>query len=298
MSLSAELFRVAPGERVNLSQRQTRIEPPYGSKRDYHRMLGEHVAKLGELQQAHYAAERAALLVVIQAMDAGGKDGVIRHVLSGVNPQGCRVTSFKRPSEAESRHDFLWRTTLSLPERGQIGVFNRSYYEEVLVVRVHPALLRAQGVHAPDEDALWTQRFGSINDMEAHLGRNGTRIVKVFLHLSKAEQRLRFLRRIKRAQKRWKLEPADMAERAHWDDYVRAYEACLSATSTDTAPWLIVPADDKRTARLIVAQAVLEALQALHPAFPEADAGQRRALKHIREQLEAEAPDPAAHEPR
>ena len=288
MKLDTRPFGVAPGERVDLARRPTRIEPPYDSKRRYRRFLRDHVAALGELQQAHYAAERSALLVVVQAMDAGGKDGVIRHVMSGVNPQGCRVTSFKTPSEAERRHDFLWRSTVSLPERGQIGVFNRSYYEDVLVVRVHPEMLEAQRLGMSDETAFWQGRFDSINQMEAHLGRNGTRIVKVFLHLSKAEQRRRFLSRIDHAQKAWKLDPADMSERARWRDYMRAYEACLSATSTEASPWLIVPADDKKTARLIVSQVVLDALRALHPRFPEPDVEQRDSLARVRDQLLAE----------
>ncbi len=192
MSLSIKPFRVTPGERVDLADRPTRIAPPYSCKRDYGRILDEHIAGIAKLQRAHSAAQRAALLIVIQAMDAGGKDGVIRHVLSGVDPQGCRVTSFKPPSEVERRHDFLWRSTVELPERGQIGVFNRSYYEEVLVVRVHPEMLEAEGIDVQDPDKLWKRRFASINHMEAHLVRNRTSIVKVFLHLSKAEQRRRF----------------------------------------------------------------------------------------------------------
>ena len=289
MTIKTKPFRVEEGERVDLTDRPTRIDPLYASKADYRDRLKAHVKALSKLQRAHYASGHAALLIIIQAMDAGGKDGVIRHVLSGINPQGCQVTSFKPPSEAELRHDFLWRSTVRLPERGQIGIFNRSYYEEVLVVRVHPEQLRAEGVvRHGDGDKIWKGRFQSINDLEAHLVRNETRIVKVFLHLSKDEQRRRFLSRLDDPDKTWKFDPADMVERTRWDDYRRAYEACLSATSTEHAPWLVVPADDKKTARLIVSQAVLDQLQALHPTFPEPSAERREALAGVREQLEAE----------
>ena len=288
MRVETKPFLVDGGDRVDLAARPTRIDPVYTSKADYRDRLAAHVKALSKLQQAHYAAGHAALLVIIQAMDAGGKDGVVRHVLSGINPQGCQVTSFKPPSELERRHDFLWRSTRALPQRGQIGVFNRSYYEEVLVVRVHPEMLEAEGVHTGPRQDVWEQRFASINAYESHLVQNATKIVKVFLHLSKAEQRRRFLNRLDHPNKMWKLDPADMAERAHWEDYAAAYEACLNATSTAQAPWLIVPADDKKTARLIVSQAVLDALRSLHPTFPEPDAAHVQALARVRAQLEAE----------
>ena len=286
MRIKTDPFHVAPGERVDLARRPTRVDPVYETKSDYRKILKHHVKALSRLQQAHYAAGRAALLVIVQALDAGGKDGVIRHVMSGVNPQGCQVTSFKPPSEDELRHDFLWRSTVQLPKRGQIGIFNRSYYEEVLVVRVHPQMREAEGAANTDGGKFWAHRFESINALETHLVRNDTRIVKVFLHLSKDEQRRRFLKRIDRPEKTWKLDPADITERRHWDEYRDAYEACLSATSSDHAPWLVVPADDKKTARLIVSQAVLDALEALHPSFPEPTQDRRRALADIRSDLE------------
>jgi PPK2 family polyphosphate:nucleotide phosphotransferase len=220
-------------------------------------------------------------------MDAAGKDGAIRHVMSGVNPQGCEVFSFKQPSTEELEHDFLWRTTRRLPERGRIGIFNRSYYEEVLVVRVHPKLLRSQGLSDEllDEKTIWRERYRSIVDLEEHLHRNGTRIIKFFLHLSKAEQRKRFLKRIDEPDKNWKFSLSDTHERKYWKHYLKAYEACLSATSTHHAPWHVVPADDKENARLIVSQIVLDALKALKMTYPKTTAKRRRELKSIRKRL-------------
>jgi PPK2 family polyphosphate:nucleotide phosphotransferase len=225
------------------------------------------------------------LLVVLQGMDAGGKDGVIRHVMSGVNPQGCQVHSFKTPSATELEHDFLWRSTCVLPERGHIGIFNRSYYEEVIIVRVHPNLLRAEGIACPSSK-IWEERYRSIVDFEKHLHRNGTRTIKFFLHLSKEEQRRRFLARIDEPQKNWKFTADDVRERGYWDDYMRAYEECLSATSTEIAPWFIVPADDKVNARLIVSQAILDALRALALTYPALDAPRRRELRAARQKLQ------------
>jgi PPK2 family polyphosphate:nucleotide phosphotransferase len=220
-------------------------------------------------------------------MDAAGKDGAIRHVLSGVNPQGCEVFSFKQPSTEELKHDFLWRTTCRLPERGRIGIFNRSYYEEVLIVRVHPKMLRDQGLPAEllDEKTIWNERFRSIVDMEEHLYRNGTRIVKIFLHLSKGEQRNRFLERIDDPDKNWKFSLSDTHERKFWDDYMKAYEACLAATNTAHAPWYVVPADDKENARVIVSQIILDALSDLRMGYPKATANQLRELKAVRRDL-------------
>jgi len=220
-------------------------------------------------------------------MDAAGKDGAIRHVMSGVNPEGCQVSSFKQPSAEELGHDFLWRTTLRLPERGRIGIFNRSYYEEVLVVRVHPEILRSQGLSEElrDEKTIWEERFRSIADLEEHLHRNGTRIVKVFLHLSKDEQRKRFLDRIDEPEKNWKISLEDIHERKHWKRYMEAYEACLTATGTHRAPWYVVPADDKENARLIVSQIVLDALKELKMAYPKTTAKRRRELQSIRKLL-------------
>ena len=287
MNIHSKDFRVGPEEKVALGKWPTRIKPVYTSKEEYHKLLGEHVDTLSRLQRLHYASGRYALLLIVQGMDAAGKDGAIRHVMSGVNPQGCEVFSFKQPSAEELKHDFLWRTTRCLPERGRIGIFNRSYYAEVLIVRVHPTILRGQGL--PDEclheKHLWRERFRSIVDLEAHLHRNGTRIVKVFLHLSKDEQRKRFLERLDEPDKNWKFSRSDMHERRYWTQYMKAYEACLSATSTHHAPWYVVPADDKKNARLIVSQIMLDAFDALHMAYPKTDAARRRELRAIRKQL-------------
>jgi PPK2 family polyphosphate:nucleotide phosphotransferase len=239
------------------------------------------------LQHLHYASHRYALLLIFQGMDAGGKDGAIRHVMSGVNPQGCEVFSFKQPSAEELEHDFLWRTTRHLPERGRIGIFNRSYYEEVLVVRVHPEILHSQGLPEEllDEKTVWKERYRSIVDLETHLHRNGTRIIKFFLHLSKSEQRKRFLARIDEPNKNWKFSLADIHERKYWKHYMKAYEDCLNETSTHEAPWFVVPADDKDNARLIVSRIVLDALHGLKMAYPKTTAKRRRELKSIRKRL-------------
>ena len=263
----------------------------YKSKKQYSKFLQRQVEELSGLQRLHYASNRYALLLIFQAMDAAGKDGAIRHVMSGVNPQGCQVFSFKHPSATELEHDFLWRTTRDLPERGRIGIFNRSYYEEVLIVRVHPEILRTQGL--PDalhnENATWRDRYRSIVDLEDHLYRSGTRIVKFFLHLSKEEQRKRFLARIDEPDKNWKFSLSDIHERKYWEQYMTAYEDCLSATSTDHAPWYVVPADDKENARLIVSQAILDTFNDLKMAYPKTSAKRGRELKSIRKLLKAGA---------
>lgn len=250
-------------------------------------MLAKRVDELSDLQRLHYASNQHSLLLIFQAMDAAGKDGAIRHVMSGVNPQGCQVFSFQQPSAEEREHDFLWRTNKRLPERGRIGIFNRSYYEEVLVVRVHPELLRAQGLTAEGiaGRSIWEDRFQSITEMEAHLHRSGTRVLKFFLHLSKAEQRERFLARIDEPDKNWKFSLADVAERQRWDDYQRAYEACLSATSTEDSPWYVIPADDKKNARLLISQVIVDSLQALKLRYPKVSVARRRELRELREQL-------------
>lgn len=272
--LRIERFRVRPGTKVNLARWATRVPDYYRDEADAERQLRQQVARTSELQDRFYANDRHALLLVFQAMDAAGKDGAIKHVLSGVNPQGCQVWSFKQPSAEELDHDFLWRTTLRLPERGRIGVFNRSYYEEVLVVRVHPEFLVAQRL--PEEAGagskqFWQQRLRSIRDHEAHLHRNGTVVVKFFLHVSRQEQRKRFLERISEPEKNWKFNAGDVAERQHWDAYMRAYEQALSATSTRDSPWYIIPADDKKNARLIMSCVINEVLQGLDPQYPKAD---------------------------
>ena len=242
---------------------------------------------MSSLQQLHYASNRYALLLIFQGMDAAGKDGAIRHVMSGVNPAGCEVFSFKQPSAEELEHDFLWRTTCRLPERGRIGIFNRSYYEEVLVVRVHPEILRNQGLpeELRDEKTIWEERYRSIVDLERHLYRNGTRTIKIFLHLSQEEQRKRFLERLDEPDKNWKFSLADIHERKYWKHYMKAYEACLSATSTHHAPWYVVPADDKENARLIVSRIVLDALKELKMAYPKTTEKRRPELQSIRKQL-------------
>jgi PPK2 family polyphosphate:nucleotide phosphotransferase len=281
-------FLVRPGEKVKLYNRPTMVKPCFDSKKQYRKLLEEHVAQLSSLQSLLYASNRYALLLTFQGMDAAGKDGAIRHVMSGVNPQGCQVSSFKQPSAAELEHDFLWRTTRRLPERGQIGIFNRSYYEEVLVVRVHPEILRSQGLSAElrDEKAIWPERYRSIVDLERHLYHNGTRTVKIFLHLSKEEQRKRFLARIDERDHNWKFSRADIHERKYWKQYQEAYEACLEATSTHHAPWYAVPADDKENARLIISQIVVDALSALKMEYPKTTEKRRQELKSIRKKLE------------
>ena len=287
MKINSKDFRARPGTKVKLKEWPTRVKPFCKSKKRYQKLLEEHVEELSSLQRLHYASNRYALLLIFQGMDGAGKDGAIRHVMSGVNPQGCEVFSFKQPSAEELEHDFLWRTTRHLPERGRIGIFNRSYYEEVLVVRVHPEILRAQGL--PDEliaaQAIWQERYRSIVDLEEHLHRNGTRIVKLFLHLSKDEQRKRFLERIDEPEKNWKFSLADVQERKYWKHYMKAYEECLNATSTNHAPWHVVPADGKENARLVVSQIVLDALRELKMTYPKTTAKRRRELKSIRKRL-------------
>ena len=287
MRINSKDFRVRPGEKVKLKEWPTIVKPFYKSKKRYQKLLEEHVEELSSLQRLLYASNRYALLLIFQAMDAAGKDGAIQHVMSGVNPQGCQVFSFKQPSADELEHDFLWRTTRRLPERGQIGIFNRSYYEEVLIVRVHPEILRSQGLSEElrDEKTLWEGRYRSIVDLESHLYRNGTRTIKIFLHLSQEEQRKRFLERIDERDKNWKFTLADIHERKYWKHYMKAYEACLSATSTHHAPWYVVPADDKENARLIVSQIVLDALDELKTPYPKTTAKRRRELKSIRKLL-------------
>lgn len=290
MKIRLKDYRIAPGEEVDLKKRKTLVKAVYSSKDDYRDILANHVERLSDLQQRHYAANSYGALVIFQAMDAAGKDGAIRHVMSGVNPQGCKVSSFKHPSAIEVQHDFLWRAARELPERGQIGIFNRSYYEDVLVVRVHPEILEGQGVpeHRFRNDALWEERYRSIRDFEKHLHANGTRIVKIFLHLSKEEQRKRFLARIDEADKNWKLSPSDVVERKFWKDYRKAYESAISATSSADAPWYVVPADDKENARLIVSQIVLDLLEGLKPAFPTVTDDREKQLQAIRADLVAE----------
>ena len=280
-------FRVTPGSQVNLDKYPTRIEPFYESKDDYRDVLQSHTEQLSKEQEKLYADNSYSVLIVLQAMDAAGKDSAIKHVMSGVNPQGCQVYSFKHPSATELDHDFLWRTSHSLPERGQIGIYNRSYYEEVLIVRVHREILDAQNLPPAvlKQSDFWERRYRSINGFEQHLSDNGTIVLKFFLHLSKDEQKERFLARIDDPEKNWKITGADIIERKYWDDYMKAYEKCLSATSTEHAPWHVVPADDKQNARLIISATILDAIKKLDIDYPTTTAERQAELQQYREQL-------------
>ena len=286
MKIHPDDFRA--GKKVHLGKTPTRIKPLYKSREDYQATLAAQVSRLDELQQLLYASNQYALLVIFQAMDAAGKDGVIRHVMSGINPQGCQVFSFKHPSAGELAHDYLWRTTRDLPERGRIGIFNRSYYEEVLIARVHPKILKAENLPDTGKD-VWEERFRSINGLERHLHANGTRVIKFFLHMSKEEQRQRFLARIDAPEKNWKFNESDVEERKFWKDYMHAYEQALSATSNKHCPWYVVPADDKENARLIVSQLIVKALEGLKMSYPPTSTARRRELKAFRARLAQQA---------
>ena len=290
MRIDSKDFRVRAGEEVKLREWPTIVKPFCKSKEQYQELLEENVEELSSLQNLHYASNRYALLLIFQGMDSAGKDGAIRHVMSGINPQGCEVFSFKQPSAEELEHDFLWRTTCRLPERGRIGIFNRSYYEEVLVVRVHPAILRDQRLpeELRDEKTIWKERYRSIVDLERHLYHNGTRIIKIFLNLSYKEQRKRFLERIDQPDKNWKFSLSDIHERKYWKHYMEAYEDCLNATSNHHAPWYVVPADDKENARLIVSRIVLDVLKDLKMAYPKTTEKRRLELQAIGKQLTKE----------
>lgn len=288
MKINPKDFRVTGDGKVRLKKWPTKIKPFYKSGKENTELLAGDVEELSTLQRLLYASNNYSVLLIFQAMDAAGKDGAISHVLTGVNPQGCEVHSFKHPSAEELEHDFLWRTTCRLPARGRIGVFNRSYYEEVLIARVHPEILRSEKI--PEEQtgkkSVWDRRYQSIVDLEKHLHRNGTVILKFFLHLSKEEQRKRFLERIDEPDKNWKFSEADITERNFWDQYMEAYEDCLSATSTNYAPWHVVPADDKHNARLIISRIVVDALKGLKMSYPKLTSAQHRVLQDIRAQLE------------
>jgi PPK2 family polyphosphate:nucleotide phosphotransferase len=287
MKIKFKDYRVREGDKVKLKEWPTTVKPVYKSKEQYQEILEEHVGQLSARQRLLYASNRYALLLIFQAMDAAGKDGAIRHVMSGVNPQGCQVFSFKHPSAVELQHDFLWRAAESLPERGRIGIFNRSYYEDVLIVRVHPDILHSQNIPLEllDEETIWEERFRSIVNLENHLYHNGTRIIKFFLHLSKEEQRKRFLQRIDEPEKNWKFSMADIEERKFWKQYMEAYEKCLSATSTGNAPWYVIPADDKLNARLIISSIILETLKKLKMSYPAMDEARLQELLAIRKSL-------------
>jgi PPK2 family polyphosphate:nucleotide phosphotransferase len=292
-----KLFQVAPGEKVRLKQRDTgwaQTEELKELGKDVVRgrteeILAQNTAELAAAQELLYANDVYSVLIILQAMDAAGKDGTIKHVMSGVNPQGCQVFSFKQPSKEELDHNFLWRYMKALPERGRIGIFNRSYYEEVLVVKVHPALLEQQKLLPGKRGkTFWRERYEDINAFERHLTRNGTIILKFFLHLSKAEQKKRFLERLDDSDKHWKFSPSDLAERGYWKEYQQAFEDALSATSTEWAPWYIVPADHKWVTRAVVADVVTSAISGLHLSFPTVPAEKQKALAEARVQLEKE----------
>lgn len=282
-------FSVKPAHKIKLEEWPTNVEPYYKSKKQYQKRLQEHIEELSSLQYLQYASSKYALLIIFQGMDGSGKDGVIRHVMSGINPQGCEAYSFKQPSAEELKHDFLWRTNCRLPERGRIGIFNRSYYEEVIVVRVHSeSLLINEGLSEQlhHKKALWEERYRSIVDMEEHLYRNNTRIIKIFLHLSRDEQRKRLLERIDDPDKNWKFSLSDIQERKYWKQYTKAYEDCLKETSTHHAPWYVVPADDKENARLIVSQIILDGFKGLKMAIPKITESHRKELVAIRKELQ------------
>jgi PPK2 family polyphosphate:nucleotide phosphotransferase len=285
---------VKPGSAAKLNKRETgwaytdelREQDKAEMRERAKSILEDNRAELATAQDIFYASRKYAMLLVLQGMDAGGKDGTIKHVMSGVNPQGCQVNSFKVPSAEERAHDFLWRYEIRLPERGMIGIFNRSYYEDVLVVRVHPELLGEQRPDSAKElTKFWRKRFESINALEHHLHRNGTRIIKCYLHISKDEQRNRLLERVKDPNKNWKFSAADLAERQYWSDYMEAFEDALTATSTDNAPWWVIPADHKWVARTVVASIVTREMGQLELHYPEVSAEQKAILKTAERQL-------------
>jgi PPK2 family polyphosphate:nucleotide phosphotransferase len=287
MKIRVDDFRVTQGKNVHLKKWPTRIAPVYASEVAYKALLEAQVEALSQMQRLLYTCQNHALLIIFQGMDAAGKDGAIQHVMSGVNPQGCMVHSFRQPGGDALHHDFLWRTERYLPARGMIGIFNRSYYEEVLVVKVHPEALAAERLPPEPLETLWKHRYRSINDFETHLTRCGTRIVKFFLHLSKEEQRKRLLARIDEPHKSWKLSMSDIEERSFWKEYRKAHEDCLEATSTEGAPWFVIPADDKENARLIVSQILSEEMKALGLSYPKVGAKRAQELKKIRAMLKA-----------
>jgi PPK2 family polyphosphate:nucleotide phosphotransferase len=291
---SIDQWRVPPNKTIHLKD----FDPGWAGDPDLPKaerkqfaenVLSQDVSKLAEAQDKLYASNRWSILIILQAMDAAGKDGTIKHVMSGVNPQGCEVVSFKQPSAEELDHNFLWRYATAVPRRGQIGIFNRSYFEEVLVVRVHPELVQAERI--PDvkiDDDFWADRLADINAFERHLTRNGTVILKFFLHISKDEQRKRLIKRLKDPKKNWKFSLADIAERAFWNDYMKAYEEAISATSTKWAPWHIIPADHKWVSRAMVARLVTTRIESLDLKFPVVSNAQRAAIAEAKKQLEAE----------
>ena len=285
--MNHERLIVPPGKTIKLKEYDPAYTGKFSSKEDAAEKLESDIAALAALQDVLYAQNSFSLLLIFQAMDAAGKDGVIKHVMSGVNPQGCQVVSFKTPSAEELAHDYLWRSMKQVPERGRIGIFNRSYYEEVLVVRVHPEILGSQKI--PRElvtKDIWKERFEQINAYERYLSRNGTVILKFFLNVSNGEQKKRFLERIDTPAKNWKFSPADVRERAHWKEYMNAFEEVFNNTSTKWAPWHIIPADHKWFTRAAVADVIVSALKSLDLHYPVPDAEHRKSLKEARKTLE------------
>ena len=290
LELRLKHIMVPPGHKISLRKDyDPEFTAGFKDKKDARKKLEKNIAELAEYQDILYAQDTYALLLIFQAMDAAGKDGAIKHVMSGVNPQGCQVYSFKSPSAEELDHDYLWRTNKVMPERGRIGIFNRSYYEEVLVVRVHPELLDHQKIPPSARENIWKRRYDQINNMEKYLSENGVVILKFFLNVSKEEQKKRFLERIDRPEKNWKFSTADAKERAFWDDYQNAYEDCLNRTSTEWAPWFVVPADNKWFTRLTVSEIIVRTLKRLNLRYPEVSEERRRELLEIRKLLEDEA---------
>ena len=287
--MKSERFRVLPGEKARLHKRSPADTEGYHSKEEAVEKLQRDIDRMRKLQDVFYANDTYSLLIIFQALDAAGKDGAIKHVMSGLNPQGCQVAAFKAPGPLELNHDYLWRCAVRAPERGRIGIFNRSYYEEVLVTRVHPEILDRQKLPpAARKGNVWKRRFEEIRNYESYLHANGTRIVKFFLHLSKDEQKRRFLERIERPEKNWKLSPSDVKERAHWDDYQAAYEDAITHTSTEEAPWYVVPADHKWFARVVIADVIVKTLKSLHLRYPEVNEDQRAQLEVSRQMLLSE----------
>jgi PPK2 family polyphosphate:nucleotide phosphotransferase len=289
--MDTDKFLVREGAKLDLKKRPTDFTGDYTDKKQAQKDLEQNVERLRDLQDVLYAQDTQSLLIMFQAMDAAGKDGAIEHVMSGVNPQGCHVVSFKQPSSEELDHDFLWRCQKALPERGKIGIFNRSHYEEVLVVRVHPAILQSQQL--PDaiknDKDVWKKRFKSIREWEDHVARNGTQILKFFLNVSKKEQKKRFLARINEPEKNWKFSMGDVKERALWDDYMKAYTEAIEATSTASAPWYVIPADNKWFTRLAVSEIVVRKLQSMDLHYPVVSEAHLAELAEAKKRLEAEA---------
>jgi PPK2 family polyphosphate:nucleotide phosphotransferase len=289
--MNTEKFLVKEGSKFDLKKHATDFTGDYTDKDAAVKDLKDNVQRLRELQDVFYAHDKYSLLIIFQAMDAAGKDGAIEHVMSGVNPQGVSVVSFKQPSDEERGHDYLWRCQKALPERGKIGIFNRSHYEEVLVVRVHSEIL--QGSHLPDEikndKKIWKKRFDHIRDWEQHLAENGTHILKFFLNVSKKEQKLRFLDRINESDKNWKFSMGDVKERGHWDDYMKAYTEALSATSTEHAPWHVIPADKKWFTRLAVSEIIVRKLESMDLHYPVVTDAHKAELQEAKKMLESEA---------